>query len=370
MSTPTSENIAYLGYGKISVVSVTQTGTELEVVVPAESLPADGSLVYISGNANIDDGFYTVSGIVDDSTFTIDNTDGSGTVAGGYMWFALQVSTYSGDDEDIQIIGKRKVRIDKVIRENILGYKTVISIQTEPLTDAQKTFLYSFVISDYQMCSIFNVDYTDVILQDRQIALDLIDGYFQAVGVPLTMIDRNVRFANPSAYTVDSDSVGYYSGSPNGCRVKLTMNWTGTEVSRNFTVNLAQPYKVSIEAEEWDNVDDSQGKETHGFRPSCFIEFGTFGFNTEAGLQDDILWLKNFCLAPSKRITVYGIYEMQVSNDFDSLNFSYIGGYLFNRTISLNFIGTSIQQSQVSNSNIFTLDDDTLGLLDSDARLG
>jgi hypothetical protein len=149
------------------------------------------------------------------------------------------------------------------------------------------------------------------------------------------------------------------------------MNWGAGNISRNFTVNLADCYSVSVDRKEFDFLDEEMGRVNNGMRTMFNIDFGTFGYNdTAETLEDDLDWVKTFVLAPSKTIEVYNIYKAEVVNAFDTLTVGYVGGFVMAKTLSLQFIGRSLQENQIPESNTFTLDSDTLGILDSNTPLG
>jgi len=151
----------------------------------------------------------------------------------------------------------------------------------------------------------------------------------------------------------------------------MTMNWGSGDIIRNFTVNLANIYSVKIEKKDFTHLDESLGRTTFGFRPMCQIDFGTFGYSpTPESIEEDLAWIKNFVLAPSKRIEVYEVFQAEVANDFNEIRVGYSEGFIFAKTLSLSFVGKSLQQNQSRAQGVFTLDDDTLGILDGDDPLG
>jgi len=108
------------------------------------------------------------------------------------------------------------------------------------------------------------------------------------------------------------------------------MNWGDGDISRNFTVNLADPYSVQLERKDFEFLDDSLGRVNFGLRQMFRIDFGTFGFSdTPTTINADLAWIKTFCLAPSKSIEVYNVYQAQIVNDFDEINVGYIDGFVF-----------------------------------------
>jgi len=369
MSVADGLNKVKLFYGEIAVSSIQQLGgaADVEVVVSSEYLPAAGDYVYITGNTNAPDGYYLVTGLVDDATFTIDYQGGTGTVTGGELSLGKELDVFHSDNENILIEGKEKIRLDKVILENIIGYKTILEMDFEPFTEAERLFMYQFIKDDMQRAEVFSTFYSDVVIQDEEAMLELIDGFILATGLRIELVERNVTARSVGAYTAGTtNSSGYYASSDDGMRIKLTMNWGGGDISRNFTVNLAHPYSARVERKSFLHLDESAGRSNFGFRVLMQIDFGTFGFSASpTTINEDLAWIKTFVLAPAKSIDVYGIYKADVVNDFKEVRVGYLGGLVMSKMLSLNFIGKSLQQKQVNASGTFTLDDNTLGLLDS-----
>ena len=325
-----------------------------------------GDFVYITSNTN-GNGISEVTEIISDDEFRIDRTDGAGTVAGGLVARGKELDVYFADDESFEIISKRKTALAQwTTIENILGYRTIISVRTDTLTTAEREFLYQFAINNTVQYCLVNSTFYTVLLTNQAIVSRLIQGFFGAVSVDLEMVAKVLtRLLTPS-FSGSSDSVGYKSANPLGTNITLTMNWGSLDISRNFTVALAQPYDVEVQKLDWAYIDDNLGRLTLGFKGSVFIDFGTFGYGqTEAELDDDRQFVKEFVLAPSKRITVKNNYIINVVNDFDEVRYSYLNNFIFAKTIQLSFRGKSIQTRQVNDGNSFVLDDNTFGILDS-----
>lgn len=378
MSLPDGLNIIRLLYGKFVIEDVVQdAGGNIITVwqLPSGSaFPlAVGDYIYCDDNTNLESAGAPVEVIAVGTydpyslsiTVTVDMSDGAGTVSGGTLYIGKQLNVLHVDNENIEILAGEKERNDKVILENIKGYRTLVDVQTEALTDAERLFLYQFAKSDYQMCEVFGSVYTDVLLQESELVADLIENYIQATSISFTLAERNLT-APASAYSAGTtSSAGYFASSPLGTRVKLTMNWGAGAISRNFTVNLANIYDIKLERKDWEHVDDSLGRVNFGFRVMASLDFGTFGYQTTVDeLQADLAWLKNFILAPSKHIEVYEVFQSDVVNDFDTFEVGYLGGFIFAKTLSLSFKGKSLQQLQSNATGVFTLDDNDLGILD------
>lgn len=371
MSVPDGLNKVKLGYGLFDITSIQQDAGGNIVIVAADDQPALGDYFYAINNLNGVSSFSLVTLLIGATSFRIADTSGSGTIGGGQFSKSKEIDVSHSDNTNIQLIGKKKTRLDQVILENLIGYKTILEITTEELDDDEKIFMYQFAKSDTQRAEVFSVVYSDVLLQDKGLTADLIQNYIRAVGVSMILVERDLTLGVTGYSPGETSSSGYYSLSPLGTRLKLTMNWGAGEIIRNFTVNLANIYSIMVERKDWDFLDEGSGRSTFGFRPMCQIDFGTFGYNdTPTTLEADISWVKNFCLAPSKRIEVIGGFIADVVNDFDEIRVGYVDGFIFSKTLSLAFIGRSIQDNQIDSTGIFTLDDDAFGLLDGDSQLG
>lgn len=366
MSAPNGLNTVKLGYGKFSVTSVQQSGSGNLVTVSASNMPAVNDYVLITGNTNAPSSFVKVTATPSGTTFRINYTSGSGTVSGGYLWLGKSLNVLHSDDENIQIVSVQKTRLDKVILENIKGYRTVLNIRTEAVTDTERLFLYQFAKSDAQAAEVFGILYSDVLLMDSEVVTDLIEGYILATPVSMTLVDRQVTSAASGYSPGSTSSAGYLASAPLGCRVKLTMNWGAGDVSRLFTVNIANIYPVRLERKDWTHIDEAMGRVNFGMRPMVNLDFGNFGYGgTTSDIEADLAWIKNFCLAPSKRIEVFQVFVADVVNNFDSVNVGYLDGFIFAKSLQLSFIGRSLVDLQTNATGTFTLDDNTYGTLDN-----
>lgn len=361
-----------LGYGEFAIVNIAQDAGGNIVTVAAADMPIAGDYFYSVGNGNGASAFTEVLEVLSSTTFRIDLTSGAGVLEDGTFSLCKEFDTYHSDNENMMIVGKPKTTISKSIIENIIGKRTILDIDLQPLTEAERLFMYQFVKSDQQRAEVFGIIYSDVVLMEQDALLELIEGLFFATGLKFSLVDRSVTARSVGSYTAGTtNSSGYKSSSADGTRVKLTMNWGAGDISRNFTVNLADCYSVSVDRLEFEFLDEQYGRVNNGFRTMFNIDFGTFGYNdTAETLQADLDWIKTFVLAPSKTIEVYNIYKAEVVNAFDTLTVGYIGGFVMAKTLALQFIGRSLQQNQIPESNTFTLDSDTLGILDSNTPLG
>ena len=357
-------NKVQLYYGYNLITSITQNALGNTVNIHSHGLIV-GDYVYITGNTN-GNGRQLVTEIVSVDEVRIDYTSGAGTVTGGILAKGKELDTFFADDESFEIISKKKQTLAQwTTLENILGYRTIIDVRTAELTTVERQFLYQFAISDYQYCYINSTFYT-VYLMSPSIVARLISGYFSAVSVDLEMVSKTLTIFTTPTFSGNTDSVGYKANNPNGTNITLGMNYGSGTINRNFTVAIAQPYDVEIQRRDWTYLDDNLGRVTLGFKGSVFIDFGTFGYGqTEAQLDDDRQFLKEFILAPSKTITVKNNYIINVVNDFSDVRYSYLSNFIYAKTIQLSFKGKSIQTLQATDGSTFVLDDNTLGLLDS-----
>jgi hypothetical protein len=276
------------------------------------------------------------------------------------------------DDESYEIVRLVKERIDKAILETIVGYRNIYNIRIQSVTAAQRLFLYQFIQSDDQKVTI-NGSAHDVNLRDGQLMLDLLNGYIGNVTLTMEFEDRVLTTPpDPTREQgVTTSSAGYANTSTGtGTVVTLYYNYgkDGKDVTgRTFRVNRVDSYKADIVDKRFSYVDWNNGYVRLGYRLNFFVDFGNFGLGqTQDQLQEDRVWLKEFVLAPMKRIEVFGQYVGDVVNDFDEVRYSYIGNSIYGKTTALNFK----QKSKSTNAPVtpesqFILDDADYGVLDT-----
>lgn len=275
------------------------------------------------------------------------------------------------DDESYEIIRLLKERIDKTLLETIVGYRNIYNIRIQSVTASQRLFLYQFIQSDSQKVTINGVEH-DVNLRDGQLMLDLLGGYIGNVVLTMELEDKVLTVPSEPARSqgVTTASAGYgNTSSGSGTIVTLFYNYgkdSRDVTGRTFRVNRVDSYKADIIDKRWNYVDFNNGYKRLGYRLNFFIDFGGFGLGqTQAQLQDDRDWLKEFVLAPYKYIEVYGQYIGGVVNDFDDVRYSYIGGSIYGKTTALNFKQKSLMTNNpVSPESQFILDSPTQGILD------
>jgi len=374
MSIIDNSNKIKLLFGEFTITSVVQDGGGNKILVSGleyeDSLGvSSGDYVYSASNSNLN-GVVKVTAVgawssVDKNQLvTVNYAGGSGTVTGGVLSIGKKISVLFADDESFEIIAKPKQRLAQWSAiENIAGYRKIISIKTEALSDSQRKFLYRLSISETQYCVVNSVFYS-VYLSNDNLSAELIHGYFSAISFSIEFKTKTYTRALSTSFSGDTNSYGYYAGSPTGTRVNLSFSYGGSNVSRNFVVNLVNVYGLDIQKKSWEYIDWSEGRKTFGIKSTVIIDFGTFGFSqTESQMQDDRDFIKDFVLAPSKRITAYGLYVVDVVNDFTDVKYSYLEDFIYGKTIVLSFKGKSIQTNLVEDNSSFVLDDNSLGIL-------
>lgn len=372
-------NTVQLGYGTIFDLSnVVQDagGNIITDDIASVAQLALGDTLYCPNNANLPNNAHvTITEMISTTQFRVNYTGGSGTVAAGNYWFAMDIPINSIKDDDYKIISKPKKLINWSTRENIRGFVPLLSIETFYLSSAEREFLYKLSRQEkviiYWDASAFSdaliASYEDGVgywqMLNTDIAFKLLDNTFTSLGTHIEFQWNAIQSVTPT-HSGNSTSYSYNANEPNGTKVKLHYNYSGVEVTRLFSVALVQPYDIQIQRHEWEHIDDTQGRLTFGFKGKVFIDFGNFGqMQTESQFIDDLIWLKEFMCAPAKKISVPSIYVIDVVNDFDEVKYDYFGDFIYAKTLRLTFAGKSIQIFQARETNIFTLDDDPLSTL-------
>lgn len=272
------------------------------------------------------------------------------------------------DDESFEIVSLPKKRLDWTLLENIIGYRNIYTIRVQQITSAQRNFLYNFIQSSLQQVTINGTQHT-VKLRDSELMLSLLDGYIGNVGLTMEFEDDVITVPSSSySATPFTYSAGYSStASGSGTIVTLTMNYGSGDIKRVFRVDTVYAYRADILDKRWEYIDRNRGVKRLGYRLNFDIDFGGFGLGqTQAQLQDDRTWLKEFVLAPTKRIEVFDQYVGDVVNDFDEVRYGYLGGLIYHKTVRLNFKQQRLQTNlPVSPSGVFILDSTTQGTLDN-----
>jgi len=244
------------------------------------------------------------------------------------------------DDDNFEIDSLMKERLDKTLLETIKGYRDLYSVRIQNITSAQRLFLYQFIQSEDQSITIFG-NTLDVNLRDRELNLDLLDGYIDNIVLTMQFEDRLITVpTTPSrSQGVTTGSAGYSSiASGSGTVVTLFYDYGSGNTGRTFRVNRVTSYKAEILQKTWKYLDSNNGYKKLGYRLLFDIDFGGFGLGqTQAQLQDDRDWLKEFVLAPTKRIEVYSQYFADVVNDFNEVQYGYIGNSIYGKTVQLGF---------------------------------
>lgn len=292
----------------------------------------------------------------------------SNSVVLRYASTSMTFDALFADDENYEIISLPKKRIDWMLLENIIGYRTIFNVRLHMVSQAQRAFLYNFIQSSDQYVTINGVE-TSVFLRDDTLALDMVDGYIGNISLELEFEAKSITRITSATQAVGttSASAGYKStASGVGTVVTLAMNYGDGDVKRVFRVNSVLSYKADILDKRWTYIDKNNGVRRLGYRLNFEIDFGVFGFGqTQVQLQEDRDWIKEFVLAPSKRIEVFDQYLGDVINDFDNVQYDLIGGIIYNKSLKLSFKQQGLQTNlPVAPSSVFILDSETQGTLD------
>lgn len=288
----------------------------------------------------------------------------SNSVVLRYGGSSATFTALSADDESYEIVSLPKKRLDWTLLENILGYRNIYTLRVQQITSTQRNFLYNFIQSADQYVTINGVEHS-VFMRDEQLVLDLLDGYIGNVVLTMEFEDKTLTANSTPSRTqgITTSSAGYSSTmNATGTGVLLIYNYGSGDTKRLFRVNSVSAYKADVLDKRWEYIDRNKGIKRLGYRLNFDVDFGNFGYGqTQAQLQDDRDWLKEFVLAPTKRIEVYNQYVGNVVNDFDSVTYSYIGGSIYGKTTRLNFKQRELQTNlPVAPSSQFTLNNDVL----------
>lgn len=283
----------------------------------------------------------------------------------------LTFNALSADDDDFEIVSLQKQRLDWAILETVIGYRTIYHIRIQQITTSQRNFLYSFIQNEDQRVRINGVLHS-VYLRDSELMLDLLDGYVGNVVLTMEFEDKLITtpstLISSTTHIYKDGSIGYRGVTTGvGTIVSLTYNYGSAEIRRTFQVNSVHSYKAEILDKRWEYIDKNRGVKRLGYRLLFDIDFGSFGLGqTEASLQDDRDWLKEFVLAPYKYVDVFGQYIGEVVNNFDSVNYDLLGGSIYNKTTKLSFKQKELQTNLPTlSSSAFILDSPTFGTLDN-----
>ena len=289
------------------------------------------------------------------------------------LTYGVTASTFTAlfaEDENFEIVSIPKQRLDWVILENIVGHRNIYNVRIQSITTTQRDFLYNYIQSDDQYVTI-NGTLRTVYLRDKELMLDLLDGYIENVVLNMEFEDRTItRPAINVSRTqgITTSSAGYAStASGKGTVVTMIYNYGSGDTKRIFRVDMVKSYKADILDHRWNYVDRNNGYKRLGYRLNFTIDFGGWGLGqTQTQLFDDRTWLKEFITAPTKRIEVFDQYIGDVVNDFSEVRFTYIGNNIYNKTLQLNWKAQALATNlPVSPSGQFILDSETLGTLDS-----
>lgn len=271
------------------------------------------------------------------------------------------------DDESFEIVSLPKMRLDWNLLENIIGYRKLYLVRIQQITAIQRNYLYNFIQSSTQTVTINGVEHS-VKLRGQELMLDLIGGYIGNVGLTMEFEDDTITVPSQTFTAgITTLSAGYAStATGSGTVVTLVCNYGSGDTKRVFRVNTVHAFKADILDKRWEYIDKNRGVKRLGYRLNFFIDFGNFGLGqTQSQLQDDRNWLREFVLAPTKRVEVFDQYVGDVVNDFDEVRYSYLNNSIYGKTVQLGFKQQGLQTNlPVSPSGIFILDSETQGTLD------
>lgn len=183
---------------------------------------------------------------------------------------------------------------------------------------------------------------------DDELAVDLLGGFIEAPSFILEFEDdllTSVPTTKP-AYrnTGNTNSANYNETNKKGVSVLLTYNYGAGEVGRNFKMSLAESYSIRIEREDFEYVDRNRDRKNLGFYQLFNLEFSAFGTQSQITKQDDIEWIKEYCLAPTKEIYIYGLYDSDnVVCDFDEITYEQVESNTYSKSLGLRFISKNLQ---------------------------
>ena len=293
----------------------------------------------------------------------------SNSVVLQYGAVSLTLTVLFAEDDNFEIVSLPKKRLDWALLENIVGYRFLYNIRVQQITEAQRDFLYNFIQSDDQSITINGISH-DVFLRDSELMLDLLDGYIGNVTLEMEFEDKllTVPTVNGDRNVGMTDGSIGYSGVLTGAGTVVTLmydygtGWYG----RRMRVNSVHSYKADILDHRWQYIDKNNGYRRLGYRLNFSIDFGGFGLGqSQASLQDDRDFIREFVCAPTKRIEVFGQYASNVVNDFSEVRYSYLSNIIYGKTLQLNFKSAELMNNlPVKPETQFILDSPTSGTLD------
>lgn len=188
------------------------------------------------------------------------------------------------------------------------------------------------------------------------LSVELFSGYIEAPSLTLEFEDdllTTIPTTRPSyRLASETDSETQVSSTKKGVSINLKYNYGDGEVSRNFNVDLADSYSIQNEQEEFEYIDNNRERKLLGYYQLFNLDFGVMGRQSMILQQDDIEWVREFCLAPTKKIYISGLPDSEsVICDFDEINYELVSSTIYNKALQLNFTAKNLQTN--TNLSVF-----------------
>lgn len=238
---------------------------------------------------------------------------------------------------------------DVVTASGVTGSGTVSTYDsTTTLLLAPETFTANFTNKDITISRTATVR-----VIDEDMAIELFGGFVESPSLILEFEDATltaVPTTKPEHRAVSStNSANYIETSKKGVTTTLAYNYGGGEVGRNFNLNLAESYSLKNEREDFEYIDRNRDRKNLGFYQLFNLEFGAFGRQGQITKQDDIEWLKEYCLAPTKKITIYDLPDSDnVICDFDEITYEQVGSVTYGKSTGLRFLTKVMQTTNLT----------------------
>lgn len=187
---------------------------------------------------------------------------------------------------------------------------------------------------------------------DEDMAIELFGGFVEAPSLILEFEDASLTSVSttrpPHRAVSNTNSANYIETSKKGVTTNLIYNYGDGEVARNFSLNLADSYSLKNQREDFEYIDRNRDRKNLGFYQLFNLEFGAFGTQAQITKQDDIEWLKEYCLAPTKKISIYGLLDSDsVICDFDEVTYEQVGSVTYGKSTGLRFLTKDMQTTNL-----------------------
>ncbi len=256
-------------------------------------------------------------------------------------------------DDDFEIISMPTQLLSWGLREKITGYRKLYSVRTNTLSDADREYLYSFCLDASQVINFNSVSNT-VRLKNEEVIDQLLQNIISNPSVTLEFADAEITVPSTS-FTPGTTHSANYQVTRNGTTVLLTMNYGSGDIQRLFNVLSVNAYGQRLATKPIDFFDRNRDIIRLGRRQKFMIDFGAMSRASETQRQDDRTWIRDFCCAPTKNISVPYQYNGTVINDFSEVHYQYLGDSIYGKAVSLQFIEKDIN-SNVPVAGQFILD--------------